>query len=55
MAIIKKATNIRVYVKNEHTRVAAKIETVAEEVFVYAVKEDLSLNSNKKIIANGNK
>lgn len=55
MAIIKQAKNIITDIKNEHRIIAGKLEVIAEVVCIDSVKEDLSLNSNKKIVSNGNK
>jgi len=55
MAIIKRAKNIRLQIKKEYTSISGKMEETSKRIFIYSTKEDLSLNSNKKIIANGNK
>lgn len=55
MAIIKQARNINIRVKNNSVIMARKITETAEIIIVDATKENLILNSNKKIIANGNR
>jgi hypothetical protein len=56
MAIRKNAINISIKVyTNYNLIVGGKLEKVADEIFVYATKENLTLASNKKIVSNGNK
>jgi hypothetical protein len=54
MAIIKKAKNITLQIKHDYTAIAGKMEETAKKITVYSSKEDLVLNSNKKIVTNGN-
>lgn len=54
MAIIKRAKNMTEITTRNHITIAKTIEDEAKQIFVYSTKEDLSLNSNKKIIIHGN-
>ncbi len=56
MAIRKNAKNISIRVYTNYTlTVGGKLEKIADEIFVYATKKNLTLASNKKIVSNGNK
>jgi len=55
MAIRKTAKNIVINITQEHRLVAGTLEETAQKIFVYATEDNLTLNSNKKIITNGNK
>lgn len=55
MAIIKRAENIYVSIKNEHYTFSKKIVVKADLVIVDALSENLTLNCNKKVISNGRK
>lgn len=56
MAIRKYAKNIRIKVDEAYTlNVGAALKKTADEIFVHAKEKGLSLLSNKKIIANGDK
>lgn len=56
MAIRKNAKNISIRVSNNYNlTVGGKLEKIADEIFVYATRKNLTLASNKKIVSNGNK
>ena len=54
MAIIKQAKNIYSQIEEEYTAVIGSFAEMAEEIIVDSTAENLSLNSNKKIVAKGN-
>ena len=53
MAIIKQAKNIKVVVNKDYFVKAGKITEIADKVNVESFKENLSLNSNKKVVQEG--
>lgn len=53
MAIIKQAKNIYVNINKTDTSYSGSFEIIAKEIFIYSTEENLKLNSNKKITANG--
>ena len=53
MAIIKQAKNIKVIVNKSYSVKAGKITEIADRINIESFKENLSLNSNKKIIQEG--
>lgn len=56
MTINKRAKNIRKFLRQGYrVSVSGEMAITSEKIFIYATKEDLTLNSNKKIIANGNR
>lgn len=56
MAIRKTAKNITIEVKGAyHLIVGNKVEKIAEKINVEAIKENMVLASNKKIVSDGNK
>lgn len=54
MAIIKRAKNIKIKVRNNYTLMAGKLIKIADQMNVESKVENLELISNKKIIAQGN-
>lgn len=54
MAINKRARNMITDIKKEHIIIAGKFEEQSEQISMHSAKEDLTLVSNKKIIAHGN-
>jgi len=54
MAIIKQAKNIRITVRGNYTAYFGTLIKTAEKLNVEATKGNLTLNSNKKIVANSN-
>jgi hypothetical protein len=55
MAINKNAKNLTVKIKNNYTSMSQTIYETAERVEIIATKENLTLNSNKKVQLKGNK
>ena len=56
MAILKQSNNMVVTVKNNYDlQVGKKLEKIASKLNVEAMKGNLVLASNKKIVADGNK
>lgn len=55
MAINKQAKNITINVKNKYVSYSGNLTKTTKRLNVESVNENLSLNSNKKIVANGNK
>lgn len=55
MAINKSAKNLTVKIKNNYFCMAQTIHETAEKVEIIATKENLILNSNKKVQLKGNK
>ncbi|AZA77454.1 hypothetical protein EG347_07985 [Chryseobacterium sp. G0186] len=53
MAIVKQAKNIKVAVNKDYTVQAGHINEVSNKINVESFKENLSLNSNKKVEQNG--
>jgi len=53
MAIIKIAKNITIKIKNRHFIYAGEINNIADKISIVSTKENLSFNSNKKIVSNG--
>lgn len=53
MAIIKQAKNIKVVVSKGYFVKASKITEIADKITIESIRENLSLNSNKKIIQKG--
>jgi hypothetical protein len=54
MAIIKRAKNIIIQTTNKEINVGKKFEEIAEEKYLEATKENITLNSVKKVMKNGN-
>jgi hypothetical protein len=56
MAILKQSKNMTVTVKNNYDlQVGQKLEKIASKLNVEAMRGNLVLASNKKIVADGNK
>lgn len=55
MAIVKRAKNIYAQIEKEYKAIIGSLLETSEELIVDSVEENMSLHSNKKIIANGNK
>ncbi|WP_169051717.1 hypothetical protein [Flavobacterium sp. H122] len=56
MAILKQSKNMIVNVKNDYNlQVGKKLEKIASKLNVEAMKGNLVLASNKKIVSDGNK
>lgn len=55
MAINKRARSIKIQLSKDHIMQAEKFEETSKKVFMYATNDELQLNSNKKIVSNGNK
>lgn len=55
MAIIKRAKNITIRIESKSVSYSGNLTKTAKRLNVESVNENLSLNSNKKIVAQGNK
>jgi len=53
MAIIKRAKNMIINVRDTHTTICGNLEIIAESITITSTKEDLVLASNKRIIVEG--
>lgn len=55
MAINKRAKNMYSRIEENYTSIAGCFQEISDEIIIDSIEENMSLNSNKKIITQGNK